>query len=167
MSPRCLILDIDIQRSIGIVGQTFGAVADGKPVDGILHQLKIGAIHGEGPETVLHCRGNLVFVEVNDVSIHAIEQLGVAIFVSAEIFRLFTVMNKQAFESACRSIEIVISVGTGTQIIPPRRIGSAAELHLPLHDLRPDRLRTGEPLMGWFVELGDIQRLTNIDAAAA
>ena len=112
-------------------------------------------------------RRDLVLVEVDDVVVGAVEQMGVAVLVGAEVFRFVTVMDEQAFERAGRAVEIVEAVGAGPQVVPARRIGRAAELHLPLHDLRPDRRGAGESLVGGFVELGDVHRLTDVDAAAA
>ena len=112
-------------------------------------------------------RRKLVLVEVDHILVGAVEEMGVAVLIGAEVFRFVAVMHEQAFEGTRRAVEIVEAVGSGAQVVPARRIGRAAELDLPLHDLRPDRLRACEPLVGGFVELGDVHRLSDVDAAAA
>jgi len=70
---------------------------------------------------VLQGGRKLVLVEVDDVIIRAVEQMGVAVFIGAEVFCFFAVVDKQTFESACGAVEIVESVSSGTQIVPARR----------------------------------------------
>ena len=159
------VLDVDVERAVGVVGQALGAVADRETVDRVFDQLEIGAIHGEGPEAVLQ-RGGIWSLSKWRTYWWR-RRRSASILVAAEIFRLGAIVHEQALEGAGGAIEIIVAVIAGAQIVPPRGVWRAAVFHLPLHDLWADRDGTGEAVMGGFVERGDIHRLAQLDAAAA
>ena len=95
---RALILEIKIERSVGVIGE-WHPTRDGEPVQTVRHLKAFGVIQGDGPEGLHRRRGALV--EMDHVVVGAIKRLASRI---CEIEGIDGVLGRFAPRPSCATI---------------------------------------------------------------